>query len=148
MSNKLSDLHPKVAELARLLVVRSSAKGVPIAIASTLRTFDEQTALYAIGRTIPPIGKIVTKAKAGWSYHNYGLAFDIAVIRDGTVDYTQKADVNKNNVWDYLDVGQIGQDVGLEWGGSWQSFKDYPHFQYTFGLSISDLLSGTRPPTT
>jgi peptidoglycan L-alanyl-D-glutamate endopeptidase CwlK len=38
------------------------------------RTMEEQAALYAKGRTI--IGKIVTKAKPGESYHNYGLAFD------------------------------------------------------------------------
>jgi hypothetical protein len=39
------------------------------------RTMEEQAALYAKGRTKQP-GKIVTKAKPGQSYHNYGLAFD------------------------------------------------------------------------
>ena len=38
------------------------------------RTMEEQAALYAKGRTAG--GKIVTKAKPGQSYHNYGLAFD------------------------------------------------------------------------
>ena len=38
------------------------------------RTMEEQSGLYAKGRTKP--GKIVTKAKPGQSYHNYGLAFD------------------------------------------------------------------------
>ena len=38
------------------------------------RTMEEQAGLYAKGRTKP--GKIVTKAKPGQSYHNYGLAFD------------------------------------------------------------------------
>jgi hypothetical protein len=35
---------------------------------------EEQTALYSLGRSAP--GKIVTKARAGESFHNYGLAFD------------------------------------------------------------------------
>ena len=38
------------------------------------RTMEEQAELYAKGRTKG--GKIVTKAKPGQSYHNYGLAFD------------------------------------------------------------------------
>ena len=38
------------------------------------RTMEEQAELYAKGRT--KAGKIVTKAKPGQSYHNYGLAFD------------------------------------------------------------------------
>jgi peptidoglycan L-alanyl-D-glutamate endopeptidase CwlK len=33
----------------------------------------------------------------------------------------------------------------LEWGGDWKSLKDYPHFQYTFGLSLSELRSGKKP---
>lgn len=44
-----------------------------------LRTFEEQTALYAQGRTKP--GRIVTKAKPGESYHNYGLAFDWVPVK-------------------------------------------------------------------
>lgn len=39
-----------------------------------VRTFDQQTALYALGRSAP--GKIVTNARAGESPHNYGCASD------------------------------------------------------------------------
>lgn len=39
-----------------------------------LRTFPQQAALYALGRTAP--GKIVTDAEAGESPHNYGCASD------------------------------------------------------------------------
>ena len=42
--------------------------------AYTYRSFDEQNHLYAQGRTKP--GKIVTYAKGGQSYHNFGLAFE------------------------------------------------------------------------
>ena len=47
---------------------------IPPLIYCGRRTMEEQTALFAIGRTSP--GKVVTKARAGESYHNYGLAFD------------------------------------------------------------------------
>lgn len=35
--------------------------------------------------------------------------------------------------------------LGFEWGGDWSSFKDYPHFQMSFGLTIGELLGGARP---
>lgn len=41
-----------------------------------LRSLEEQTALYAIGRTIHIDGKRVTNAPAGFSPHNYGCASD------------------------------------------------------------------------
>ena len=37
-------------------------------------------------------------------------------------------------------VGKIGQEIGLEWGGSWKSFKDLPHFQLpNWGSTASKL---------
>lgn len=46
-----------------------------------LATFAEQNALYAQGRTKP--GRIVTNARGGQSYHNFGLAFDFCIVRRG-----------------------------------------------------------------
>ena len=34
-----------------------------------------------------------------------------------------------------------GKSVGLEWGGDWTGFKDWPHFQYTGGLSLAQCRS-------
>jgi peptidoglycan L-alanyl-D-glutamate endopeptidase CwlK len=51
-----------------------------VRFAYTLRTIAEQNELYAQGRT--KAGKIVTNAKGGQSYHNYGLAFDIVLLVD------------------------------------------------------------------
>jgi len=49
----------------------------------TLRTHAEQDKLYAQGRTVK--GSIVTNARGGQSYHNYGLAIDICLLsKDGT----------------------------------------------------------------
>ncbi|WP_412177973.1 M15 family metallopeptidase [Paenibacillus terrae] len=38
--------------------------------------------------------------------------------------------------------------IGWDWGGDWRSFKDYPHFEMTFGLSTADYRAGKRPKQT
>ncbi len=134
---KLVGVHPLVATKARQLIERAYREGINVIITQGLRTVEEQNELYAQGRTKP--GKIVTNAKGGYSYHNYGLAFDFAVLNDdGSVSW------NVDEKWKR--VGAIGKSLGLEWGGDWKDFKDYPHFQYTFGLSLADLRAGKRPP--
>lgn len=106
--------------------------------AYTLRTFAEQDALYAQGRTKP--GKIVTKAKGGLSYHNYGLALDIVLIIDGKeASWDEKSDFDGDRISDWQEVVTIFKQHGWEWGGDW-TFRDAPHFQKTFGRSIRELL--------
>lgn len=112
-------------------------------VTETLRTKEEQDELYAQGRTKP--GKIVTNAKGGDSFHNYGLAFDIALIDRGKLNWNTGADINDNDITDFFEIGEIGEKLGLEWGGRWK-FKDMPHFQLTFGLSLADLKAGKKPP--
>ncbi|MEF9953069.1 MAG: peptidoglycan-binding protein [Clostridium sp.] len=135
MSRDLSLLHPHVKDLAEKFLAKCKAAGLDVIITQTLRTIAEQNDLYAQGRSKP--GNKVTNAKGGYSMHNYGLAFDIAIKVKGKI------------VWDnealYKKAGQIGESLGLEWGGSWSSFKDTPHFQWSGGLSIEDLLRGKRP---
>lgn len=133
---KLQGVHPVVATKARQLIERAYKEGINVIITQGLRTIEEQNALYAQGRTKP--GKIVTNARGGYSYHNFGLAFDFAIMKDdGSVSW------NVDGKW--RRVGAIGKSLGLEWGGDWKDFKDYPHFQYTFGLSLADLRAGKRP---
>ncbi len=135
MSRKLSDLHPTVQAMAEEFVRKCEASGLKIVIYQTLRTFAEQNALYAQGRTMP--GKRVTNARGGESYHNYGMAFDFAFIGFGGV-------VTWDGPWEM--AGQIGEAIGFEWGGRWKGLVDKPHLQFTGGLSIKDLLVGKRLP--
>jgi len=105
----------------------------------TLRTFAEQDALFAQGRTKP--GSIVTKAKGGLSMHNYGLAIDIVLIIDGkTASWDVKGDFDGDGKSDWMEVVTIFKQHGWEWGGDWK-FYDAPHFQKTFGKSVRDLLA-------
>jgi peptidoglycan L-alanyl-D-glutamate endopeptidase CwlK len=44
-----------------------------------------------------------------------------------------------------MEVVQMFKAKGFEWGGNFKSFKDYPHFQMTFGFSTAQLRDGKRP---
>lgn len=107
------------------------------------RTFKEQDELYAKGRTKP--GPKVTNAKGGDSYHNYGLAVDIVELLDKdkngtfeTASWDVNLDADFDSKADWIEVVEIFKRYGWEWGGDWR-FTDKPHFQKTFGLSISQL---------
>jgi peptidoglycan L-alanyl-D-glutamate endopeptidase CwlK len=128
-------------------------------VTQTLRSQDEQAAYYARGRLpldevnslykkagLSPISdadnkKIVTKAKTVWdSFHAYGRAFDVAIInKEGKVDWDDAADWNSDGVSDWVQLGKLGESIGLEWGGNFSSMPDLPHFQLREGHTISDL---------
>jgi len=125
----IATLHPEVARLATLLLEKCQEMGICAKVISGLRTYEEQNELYAQGRTKP--GQIVTKAKGGYSIHNFGCAFDIGIFsQDGKKYHGEHAD--------YKRVGALGEALGLEWGGRWK-FVDEPHFQCTKGLSLADM---------
>lgn len=135
MSKNLEDLHPYVKYLAEKFIQECKKQRIDVLIYSTFRSKEEQDKLYSQGRTAS--GEKVTNAKGGYSYHNYGLAFDCVPI------------INKKAQWNRVDLyntmGEIGKSLGLEWGGDFKSIKDRPHFQWTGGLNIKELLEGKRP---
>lgn len=104
--------------MARALVQKAAANGIQIKVLSGLRSYAEQDALYAQGRTAS--GNVVTNARGGYSNHNFGIAFDVGVF-EGNRYLTSSPK--------YKAVGALGMDLGLEWGGSWKSIVDEPHFQ-------------------
>lgn len=114
----IATLLPEVRPIARALVQKSAQAGIRIKVISALRTCAEQDALYAQGRTRP--GSRVTNARGGYSNHNFGIAFDVGVF-EGSAYVPQSAK--------YKAVGALGMDLGLEWGGSWKTIVDEPHFQ-------------------
>jgi peptidoglycan L-alanyl-D-glutamate endopeptidase CwlK len=128
-SRNIDDLHPKVADMCRQFKAKCQDTGIDIVITSTYRDHESQAALYAQGRT--KAGQVVTNAKPGQSFHNYRIAFDFAPIVNGKVPW-------KDLVL-FLECGEIGESVGLEWAGRWRKFKEYAHFQYTGGLTLKDL---------
>lgn len=154
--DRIQLLHPAVREevnyIYRAQIVPALTGRAICRFAYTLRTFAEQDALYAQGRTrlFDNTGKklgIVTKAKGGQSIHNYGLALDIVLIKDtngdGKVDtasWETNVDFDKDGKSDWMEIVEILKRNGWVWGGDWKSFKDAPHFEKTFGHSWRTLL--------
>lgn len=145
---RIEKIHPKVRKEARQIYneICQALTGRAICrFAFTFRTIAEQDAIYAQGRTKP--GKIVTRARGGYSWHNYGLAVDIVLIHDvdGDGDYDRavwdvKSDFDGDKISDWMEVVAIFKSYGWEWGGDWK-FSDPPHFQKTFGYSVRQLLA-------
>lgn len=138
--DRIKLLHPKLrveadkiyTEIALALTGRAICR-----FAYTLRTFKEQDDLYAHGRS--KAGPKVTNAKGGDSYHNYGLAVDIVLIKDGKVAiWDTKSDFDGDGKSDWMECVAIFKKYGWDWGGEWK-FVDAPHFQKSFGYSIDKL---------
>jgi peptidoglycan L-alanyl-D-glutamate endopeptidase CwlK len=134
-SRNLDDLAPPVKQRAQAFLEAAKAEGVDLLVTSTHRDNECQAALYAQGRTTP--GKIVTKAKPGQSWHNHRCALDVVALVNGKPVWD-----NKDPIWQK--IGKIGKSCGLEWAGDWKTFKEFPHFQYTGGLTLAQLQQGEK----
>ena len=143
-------LHPKVKTEALQIYTEicERLKGKAFCrFAHTLRTFAEQDNLYAQGRTKP--GPVVTYAKGGQSYHNYGLAIDIVLIVDTdgngsyeTASWDFKKDFDEDGKDDFEEIDFVFNLYG--WKGLYKvngKRWDFPHFQKTFDITISQLQS-------
>ena len=131
-SRSLDDLIPPAKQRVLSFIEAAKAKNIDLLVTSTYRDKESQAALFAQGRTLP--GKVVTNARPGESYHNWRCAVDVVPLVNG------KAVWNDNTLW--LKIGIIGESCGLEWAGRWRTFKEYPHFQYTGGLTIAQMNQG------
>jgi peptidoglycan L-alanyl-D-glutamate endopeptidase CwlK len=133
-SRSLDDLAPPAKQRAEAFIAAAKVKGIDLLVTSTYRDNESQNALYAQGRTTP--GNVVTRATAGQSWHNWRCALDVVPL------------VNGKAIWDdqalWKQVGEIGKSCGLEWAGDWKTFKEYPHFQYTGGLTLAQLQAGAK----
>jgi hypothetical protein len=125
---RLAHVAPALQERGLKFIAAAAADGVILQIVQGLRTFAEQDALYAQGRTKP--GKRVTNAKGGQSFHNYGLALDLAPIVNGSVSWNDKL---------YAPYRKWAAAADLRWGGDWKKFKDMPHVEYLKGHSLAQI---------
>jgi len=135
-ATRINQLHPKIRAEVTDIINRANnviSKRLTVRIVQGLRTIDEQNALYAKGRTTP--GPRVTNAQGGSSYHNYGLAIDIAFLVDGKeISWDTKKDWDADGTADWLEVVLLFTKAGYTWGGLFKSIKDFPHFEKTYGL--------------
>lgn len=120
--NRLATLQPTVQPIFKAFLDACQAAGIPCEIVQGTRTHAEQADIYNDGRTEP--GRVVTNAKPGDSYHQYGLAVDVVPVA-----YKNMKDWNPEGPY-WAKIGAIGKGLGLTWGGSWPK-PDKPHFQLT-----------------
>ncbi len=97
------------------------SNNVTVKIICGTRTYAEQDALYAKGRTAP--GSKVTNARGGYSLHNFAVAFDVGIF-DAKGAYFEDDKWYKKLV---VDCGCPDEHLN---GGDWKSLSDYPHYQY------------------
>lgn len=145
-SRRLEDLHPVMRQKAEKFLELARQKGIEVLIYCTYRSPQEQEVLYLQGRlkqfglTVEELNRLrkrlglwalsereanrkVTNAKPWQSFHQYGLAFDCVPLHGGKPAWNDKGA--------YAVLGQIAEEVGLEWAGRWKRFKELPHFQDT-----------------
>ena len=72
----------------------------------------------------PQSGPHVTKAGPGESWHQYWQAFDAVPIIGGKPAWD-----NRKYVKEWTELGKKATELGLNWGGNWPKWADYPHFQ-------------------
>jgi peptidoglycan L-alanyl-D-glutamate endopeptidase CwlK len=129
----LSDLDPKLQPLCQQFLANCKTAGLRAIITQTWRSYANQDADYACGRTAP--GNIITNARGGLSPHNCtddgtatgtpaSKAFDFALYDDG--DNALDWDASDP---DWQKAIAIGEALGLISGSTWHSLKDSPHFE-------------------
>jgi peptidoglycan LD-endopeptidase CwlK len=116
------ELHPLLSQKVESLLIEARAEGLDVFLFEGHRSFERQDELY---NQTPK----VTNAKAGQSYHNFGLAADVIFH-----DESQQPSWNAEHDWERL--GDIGKKHGLIWGGS---FGDKPHFVLSKNLPVNDV---------
>lgn len=112
-------LAPGMRERANAFSRSCAAIGHPIRVWETARTHDLARMYFALKRS---------KSQDGWrTWHFYGLAIDV---------------IHPTRMWDAWEANDVeaktwraavvdsAKKSGLNWGGDWTSFKDWPHFQF------------------
>ncbi|NOT73346.1 MAG: hypothetical protein HOP08_00360 [Cyclobacteriaceae bacterium] len=126
----LQSLHPYFRDKVMELIRVCKTKGIELAIVETYRTRTKQNEYKTMGRKY-------TRASAGSSKHQYGLAVDVVPVIDSVIQW--------NNIALWRKVGVMGERLGLRWGGRWRRPFDPAHFEWTGGVGTQQLAQGNFP---
>lgn len=124
-------LHPVVRAKAEQLVQLAQGQGIRVKLTEGYRPPERQQTL---------LDEKKTAARPWYSYHQYGLAFDLVPLTGTGAAWWEAP----QKVWQ--DLGRIGRSLGLTWGGDFTPTAtlpqgDRPHFEYHPGFGIADLLA-------
>lgn len=126
---KINTLFPHMREDVKCLVCKSADLGAHVFCG--LRTYEEQSREWAKGRNGDP-RPITTNARPGQSFHQFGLAFDLAFI-------DVHGDWSWADVWPWEELGRLVREAGFHWGGDWTALKDRPHVERNYGFMVDRL---------
>ena len=111
----LRGVHPDLVRVVRATVEDWTRDGMGLIVTEGVRTLERQAELYKAGAS-----------QTMNSRHLTGHAVDLAVkvggqVRWDTPLYMRLGALMKSNA---LRLG-----VAITWGGSWKTFRDYPHYE-------------------
>jgi peptidoglycan L-alanyl-D-glutamate endopeptidase CwlK len=112
-------LNADFAQAILRVLKRMEAKGRPFALLEGFRSAERQNRLSQMGYH-------VTRAAAYQSQHQFGMAADLAPIKDGRVS------ISERDPWTleaYQMMGKAAAEEGLVWGGNWANLRDYGHVE-------------------
>lgn len=153
MSRNLEDLTDEFRAAVETLLQSCEVRGFILRPFYTLRSPFEQAKLWRQSRSTEEIvsqieqfrendadflahciesvgaqyGRHVTNVPPGFSWHQWGEAVDCFWLLDGKAEWSSRKKINGEN--GYHVYAEEAQNLGLEPGGFWQSFKDWPHVQ-------------------
>lgn len=158
MSRKLDHLVPAFRDRVEDALAEAESNRLDVLIYCTHRSPEEQARLYRQSRTryeidfkanklltaghyeladilrgvgpqMGTIGKHVTMAGPGESFHNYGLAFDGVIMVNGKPDWA----CEHMEMW--VIWGSILETHNIEWAGAWVRFREMVHGQDCLGMN-------------
>ena len=131
-SRDIDRLRPDVAANCRAWLEMCRAAGLLVLVTGTVRDEEYQQYCFENGTAATPVP----------SFHGEqaGLAFDFCQNIKGQ-EYSDSAFFQR--------AGELGEQVGFEWGGRWKSFPDRPHLQWSAGGRYTSAMvrAGRYPPT-
>ena len=116
----LAQVHP---DLAR--VIRQAAESQPFVVICGLRTPEAEAANVADGASQTLHSRHLANARG------LACAVDVAALDDGHISWEPALYAR---VWNA--VRQAGESLGVpvQWGGAWETLKDWGHFQLPWSL--------------
>jgi len=114
-NREIERLAPGLQTIARELIAKARTEGLCVGLFEGWRSPERQNHLCDIKASR-------VRADNPKAYHVRGRAVDIVFL-----DYF--GGWSWSNHWNWQRVGEIGEELGLTWGGRWTRFPDLAHFQ-------------------
>src|SRR5947208_1411389 len=113
---RLALVNPILADRVRILA-NMLYPPIIIRVKEGLRSWNEQQKLYEQGRTTP--GKIITQCPGGHSFHNFGLAVDLAPGDPSKPIWIPDWNASHPS-WKRMEA--VAASIGLVTGCNWRTF--------------------------